>query len=44
MAMTSQVETLENPLRYATEQLQRAVRIAERLGRGRLVLCETPAR
>ena len=41
--MSIQVETLENPLRYATEQLQRAGRIAERLGRGRLVLCEKPA-
>ena len=36
------IETLDNPLRYTTEQLRRARRIAELLGHGRLVLCETP--
>jgi hypothetical protein len=38
------IETLENPLRYTTQQLHRARRIAETLGRGRLVLCEDPGR
>jgi hypothetical protein len=38
------VETLDDPLRYTTQQLERARRIAEHLGRARLVLCETPAR
>jgi hypothetical protein len=38
------IETLANPLRYSTEQLYRARRIAELLDRGRLVLCETPGR
>jgi hypothetical protein len=37
-----QVETLESPLRYTAEQLERAIHVAERLGRGRLVLCEKP--
>jgi hypothetical protein len=36
------VETLETPFRYTPEQIQRAVRIAERLRRGPLVLCEEP--
>jgi hypothetical protein len=38
------VETLDDPLRYTTEQIHRARRIAEMLGRARLVLCETPGR
>jgi hypothetical protein len=38
------VETLDNPLRYTPEQLDRARRIARLLGRGRLILCETPGR
>jgi hypothetical protein len=38
------IETLEHPLRYTSEQLDRARRFAELLGRGRLVLCETPGR
>ena len=42
--MTIQVETLENPPRYTAEQIHRAIRIAELLCRGRLVLCEKPAR
>jgi hypothetical protein len=37
------IETLDHPLRYTTEQLARARRIAELLGRERLVLCEAPA-
>ena len=36
------VETLQNPRRYNSQQLTRARRIAQRLGRGRLVLCEKP--
>ena len=36
------VETLDSPVRYTQEQLEHAVRIAERLGRGHLVLCEKP--
>jgi hypothetical protein len=39
-----QVETLQDPLRYTPGQLERARRLAALLGRGRLVLCETPAR
>jgi hypothetical protein len=38
------VETVQHPQRYAPGQLERALRIAERLGRGRLVLCEPPHR
>ena len=38
------VETLESPMRYTPEQIERAAHIAERLGRGRLVLCEKPGR
>jgi hypothetical protein len=38
------IETLDNPLRYTTQQLDRARRVAEHLARGRLVLCETPGR
>jgi hypothetical protein len=44
MAPLIRVETLENPLRYTPAQIARAAHIAERLGRGRLVLCETPGR
>jgi hypothetical protein len=36
------IETLDNPMRYTTEQLARARRIAKLLDRGRLVLCELP--
>ena len=38
------VETVHHPQRYAPGQLEQAARIAERLGRGRLVLCERPHR
>jgi hypothetical protein len=38
------IETLDHPLRYTTAQIDRARRIAEVLGRGRLILCETPGR
>jgi hypothetical protein len=38
------IETLDDPLRYTPEQLRRARLIAELLGRGRLILCETPER
>jgi hypothetical protein len=44
MAPSIRVETLEDPLRYTPAQIELASRIAERLGRGRLVLCETPGR
>ena len=44
MSSTIVIETLERPGRYTTDQLERARRIAELLGRGRLVLCELPAR
>jgi hypothetical protein len=37
------IETLEHPLRYSPEQLERARRFAALLGRERLVLCEPPA-
>jgi hypothetical protein len=39
-----QVETVQHPQRYAPGQLKRAMRIAEHLCRGRLVLCEPPHR
>ena len=42
MTFLIRVETLESPLRYTPEQIEQAARIAERLGRGRLVLCEKP--
>jgi hypothetical protein len=38
------IETLDHPLRYTTQQLDRARRLAELLDRGRLILCETPGR
>ena len=38
------IETLEDPRRYTAAQLDRARRLASKLGRGRLVLCEKPAR
>jgi hypothetical protein len=44
MPLSILIETLDNPLRYTTEQLDRAWRVAEILGRGRLILCETPGR
>jgi hypothetical protein len=44
MAPEIRVETVEHPQRYTSGQLERALRIAERLGRGRLVLCERPRR
>lgn len=36
------IETLDNPMHYTTEQLNRARRVAKLLARGRLVLCEVP--
>jgi hypothetical protein len=44
MPSSIQIETLDDPLRYTTEQLERARRIALMLGRGRLILCEVPER
>jgi hypothetical protein len=38
------IETIDDPMRYTMAQLVRARRIAEKLGRRRLVLCETPGR
>jgi hypothetical protein len=38
------IETLDHPLLYTADQLERARTIAVQLGRGRLVLCETPGR
>jgi hypothetical protein len=37
-----QIETLADPQRYAPWQIDFARRVAVLLGRGRLVLCETP--
>jgi hypothetical protein len=44
MSDSARVETLAHPQNYSFDQLERAVRIAETLGRGRLVLCEPPRR
>jgi hypothetical protein len=38
------IETLADPERYTADQIDRARRLAGRLGRGRLVLCEAPGR
>jgi hypothetical protein len=38
------VETLENPARYSLAQIARAFTVALVLKRGKLVLCEPPAR
>jgi hypothetical protein len=37
-----QIETLADPWQYAPAQLDLARRVAARLGRGVLVLCELP--
>jgi hypothetical protein len=44
MEFSIRIETVESPVRYTPEQIERAIHIAERLGRGRLVLCEEPGR
>jgi hypothetical protein len=44
MSSPIRVETLHDPLRYTSAQVERAAQIAEALGRGRLVLCEPPRR
>ena len=44
MSSPVHIETLDHPVRYTADQLDRARRIAALLGRGRLVLCEAPAR
>jgi hypothetical protein len=36
------VETLQNPARYATAQIEIACALAKLLGRGKLVLAEPP--
>ena len=38
------VETIHNPRRYAYAQIETARAIAQRLGRGKLVLVEPPKR
>lgn len=37
-----EVQTLQNPVRYSHEQVQRAGLLAALLGRGKLVLTEPP--
>ncbi|MGH3099659.1 MAG: hypothetical protein ACRDPU_01610 [Thermoleophilia bacterium] len=44
MEFPIRIETVESPVRYTARQIELAIRIAERLGRGRLVLCEKPGR
>ena len=44
MPQVARVETLDDPRRYTSAQLERARLLAAILGRGRLVLCEKPAR
>jgi len=44
MSSEAQVETLHDPARYTSEQLERASRIATLLNRGKLVLVEPPRR
>ena len=39
-----EIETLHDPARYSSTQIQRACRIARLLGRGRLILLEPPQR
>ena len=38
------IETIHNPSRYTYAQIDRACAIAQRLGRGKLVLIELPQR
>ena len=38
------IETIHNPRRYTSAQLDRACAIAQLLGRGKLVLIELPKR
>jgi hypothetical protein len=38
------VETLVNPRRYVPAQIEQAVKVAQRLARGKFVLCESPKR
>jgi hypothetical protein len=38
------IETIHNPRRYTYAQIDRAFAIAQRLGRGKLVLVEPPKR
>jgi hypothetical protein len=44
MSSPIRVETLHDPARYTSAQVECATRIAHVLGRGRLVLCEPPRR
>ena len=44
MELPIRIETVESPVRYTAGQIELAICIAERLGRGRLVLCEKPGR
>jgi hypothetical protein len=38
------IETIDNPCRYTYAQIDRACAIAQRLGRGKLILVESPKR
>jgi hypothetical protein len=38
------VETLKNPSKYTPHQLDKAIRLASILNRGRFILTETPQR
>ena len=42
MSAPIHVETLHDPARYTSAQVECAAQIAHALGRGRLVLCEPP--
>ncbi len=38
------IETLHNPVRYTSDQLDRACAVAQLMSRGKFVLCEVPKR
>ncbi len=38
------IETLHNPIRYTYAQIEQACKIAAALGRGKLILAESPRR
>jgi hypothetical protein len=42
MSSSTRIETLDHPSLYTTQQLERARRVLDLLGRARLVLCEMP--
>lgn len=41
---SAHIETLYNPVRYTYDQIERAVKLATTLNRGKLILCEPPRR